>query len=155
MSLNCKQLIKSQEIYQKLETLWYTFCVRTLFGAFVFDFLVHAILKEAKCEPLIRCLKRCLIRCAPLKTVYICNEKPEVNLKDDSFILKLFNPKTTERQKWNIINDTKNSKKSANKITLLKSSFGEAIINNFKTAIFLNYKFSRLGCFFEEKNNKN
>ena len=49
----------------------------------------------------------CLKRCAPIKTVYICNEKSKVNLKNDNFISKLFNPKTTERQKWNITNDTK------------------------------------------------
>ena len=93
----------------------------------------------------------CPKRCAPLKTVYIRNDKPKLNLKDDSFISKLFNPKTTERQKYNTKNDTKNSKKSANKITLIKNSFGEAITNNFKMANFLNYIFSRLGCFFEEK----
>ena len=73
----------------------------------------------------------CLKRCAPLKTVYSPNDKPKVTLKDDSFISKLFNPETTERHKWNTINDTRNSKKSANKITLLKNSFGEAITNNF------------------------
>ena len=61
----------------------------------------------------------CLKICAPLKTVYIRNDKPKLNLKDDSFISKLFNPKTTERQKWNI-----------------KKSFGEAITNNFKLANF-------------------
>ena len=45
--------------------------------------------------------------------------------------------------------------KKANIIKLLrKIHFGEGITNNFKIANFSSYKFSRLGSFFEEKNNE-
>ena len=54
----------------------------------------------------------CLKRCAPLETVYIRNDDSKVNLNDDIFKSKLFNLKTTERPKWNIVNDTRTSKKS-------------------------------------------
>ena len=52
------------------------------------------------------------------------------------------------------MNETRSSKKSENKITIVKNSFGEAVANNFKIASFFNYKFSRVGCLFEEENNE-
>ena len=86
-------------------------------------------------------------------TIYVCiwNEKPKVNLKDNTFKSNLFNSKTTERQKWYIVNDTRKPQKSANNITLLKISFGEALANNFKMANFLNYKFCPRMFFFRQK----
>ena len=86
-------------------------------------------------------------------TIYVCiwNEKPKVNLKDNTFKSNLFNSKTTERQKWYIVNDTRKPQKSANNITLLKISFGEGLANNFKMANFLNYKFCTRMFFLSQK----
>ena len=91
--------------------------------------------------------------CAPQKTIFIRNDKPKVNYEDDKFISQLFNSKKSEREKWSIINDTRNSKKSSNLIPLLRNSFGDFITNNLQMANLLNYKFSTLGCFYE-KNSK-
>ena len=68
--------------------------------------------------------------CAPQKTIFIRNDKPKVNYEDDKFISQLFNSKKSEREKWSIINDTINSKKSSNFIPLLRNSFGDFINNN-------------------------
>ena len=91
---------------------------------------------------------KCLKRCALLETVCISNDKPKINLKDNSFISKFFNSKRIGRDKRNIINDTRNSKKSTKKITLLKIHLLKQYIYNFKMANLLNYKFFRLGCSF-------
>ena len=88
--------------------------------------------------------------CALQKTIFIRNYKPKVNYKDDKFISQLFNSKKTEREKWKIINDTRNTKKSSNLILLLKNSFGDFIINKLQMANMLNYKFSTLECFYEK-----
>ena len=88
--------------------------------------------------------------CAPQKIIFIRNDKPKVNYKDDKFISQLFNSKNCKRKKWSIINDTRNSKKSSNLIPLLRNSFGYFITNNLQIANLLNYKFSTLGCFFEK-----
>ena len=90
---------------------------------------------------------------SPRKTIFIRNDKPKVNYEDDKFISQLFNSKKSERKKWSIINDTRNSKKSSNLIPLLRNSFGDFITNNLQMANLLNYKFSTLGCFYE-KNSK-
>ena len=89
-------------------------------------------------------------KCAPQKTSFILNDKPKVNYEDDKFISQLFNSKKSEREKWSIINDTRNSKKSSNLIPLLGNSFGNFITNNLQMANVLNYKFSTLGCFYEK-----
>ena len=91
--------------------------------------------------------------CAPQKTIFICNDKPKINYEDDKFISQLFNSKKSEREKWRIINDTRNSKKSSNLIPLLRNSFGNFITNNLQMANLLNYKFLTLRCFYE-KNSK-
>ena len=88
---------------------------------------------------------------APSKTVYIFNDKPKINLKDDNFISKVLNAKTIERQKCNIVKDTRNSKNSSNKIELLKDSYGETITNKFKVVNLPNYISSRLGCILRKK----
>ena len=49
--------------------------------------------------------------CAPQKTIFFRNDKPKVNYEHDKFISQLFNSKKSEREKWSIINDTRNSKK--------------------------------------------
>ena len=91
--------------------------------------------------------------CAPQKTIFIRNDKPKVNYEDDKFISQLFNSKKSEREKWSLINDRRNSKKSSNLIPLLRNSFGDFISNNLQMVNLLNYKFSTLGCF-NEKNSK-
>ena len=48
--------------------------------------------------------------CDPQKTTFNRNDKPKVNYEDDKFISQLFNSKISEREKWSIINDTRNSK---------------------------------------------
>ena len=92
-------------------------------------------------------------KCAPQKTIFIRNDKPKVNYEDDKFISQLFNSKKSEREKWSIINDTRNSKKSSKLIPLLKNSLGDFITNNLQMSNLLNYKFSLLGSFYE-KNSK-
>ena len=91
--------------------------------------------------------------CAPQKTIFIRNNNQKVNYEDDKFISHLFNSKKSEREKWSIINDIRNSKKSSNLIPLLRKSFGNFITNNLQMANLPNYKFSTLGCFYE-KNSK-
>ena len=86
--------------------------------------------------------------CAPQMTIFISNDKPKVSYEDDKFISQLFNSKKSESEKWSIINDTRNSKKSSNLIPLLRNSFGDFITNNTQMANLLNYKFSSLGCFY-------
>lgn len=44
---------------------------------------------------------------APIKTVFIRNDKPKT-LKTDDQIRKLFNAETNEANKWKIINNTNN-----------------------------------------------
>ena len=89
--------------------------------------------------------------CAPQKTIFIRNSKPKVNYEDEKFISQLFNSKKSERKKWSIINDTRNSKKKSNLIPLLRNSFGNFITNNLQMANLLNNKFSTLGCFYEKR----
>ena len=68
---------------------------------------------------------------APIKTVFIRNDKPKT-LKTDDQIRKLFNAETNEANKWKIINNTRNSPKIATEITCLKNSFNEPIVENKK-----------------------
>ena len=48
--------------------------------------------------------------CGPQNTIFIRNDKPKVNYEDDKFISQLLSSKISERKKWSIINDTRNSK---------------------------------------------
>ena len=91
--------------------------------------------------------------CTPQKTTFIRNDKPKIEYEDDNFLSQLFNSKKSEREKWSIINDTRNSKKSSNLIPLLRNSFGDFITNYLQMVNLPKYKFSTLGCFYE-KNSK-
>ena len=51
-----------------------------------------------------------IVACAPKKVVFIRNNKPKKSIQDDSYISKLFDSKTKDK-KWQIINDTRNTKK--------------------------------------------
>ena len=61
--------------------------------------------------------------CAPQKTISIRNDKPKINYEDDKFISQLFNSKKSQREKWSIINDTRNSKQSSNLNPLFRNYF--------------------------------
>ena len=70
-------------------------------------------------------------------------------------ILKNFNQliesSTSERKKWNLINEVRNSVKTTTTVYSLKNSFNEIITEKTKIASLLNLKFSKLE-FFESRN---
>ena len=71
------------------------------------------------------------------------------NLHDNLIInsKKAFNNLKTDREKWNFINEMRNSRRTKTQITSLRNVFGDIITNQKQIANFLNYKFSKLGDF--------
>ena len=57
----------------------------------------------------------------------------------------------TEREKWNFINEARNSKKSKTKISSLKNVFGDIYTDQNKIVNLLNYRFSKLGDYLGSK----
>ena len=82
---------------------------------------------------------------APLKTVFIRTERSETKLENNDFIKSIFKKAESEKTKWNIINDSRNSTKFIQNIFCLKKYFDEVIADNYKMVQMLNYKFSKLG----------
>ena len=82
---------------------------------------------------------------APLKTVFIRTEKSKIKLESNYFIKSIFKQADSEKTKWNIINDSRNSTKFSQNIFYLKKCFDDVITDNYKMAQLLNYKFSKLG----------
>ena len=82
---------------------------------------------------------------SPLKTVFIRTEISKFKLESSDFIKSIFKKADSEKTKWNIINDSRNSTKFSQNIFYLKSCFDDAITVNYKMAQLLNYKFSKLG----------
>ena len=82
---------------------------------------------------------------APLKTVFIRTEKSKIKLESNDFIKSIFKKADSEKTKWNIINDSRNSTKFSQNTFYLKNCFDDVITDNYKMAQLLNYKFSKLG----------
>ena len=57
----------------------------------------------------------------------------------------------TEREKWNFINEARNSKKSKTEISSLKNVFGDIYTDQNKIVNLLNYRFSKLGDYLGSK----
>ena len=70
----------------------------------------------------------------------------------EKFHNQLIESSTSERKKWNLINELRNSVKTTTTVYSLKNSFNEIITEKTKIASLLNLKFSKLGEFFESKN---
>ena len=82
---------------------------------------------------------------APLKTVFIRTEKSKFQLESNDFIKSIFKKADSEKTKWNIIKDSRNSTKFSQNIFYLKNCFDDVITDNCKIAQLLNYKISKLG----------
>ena len=69
------------------------------------------------------------------------------NLQKDKFVYQIntFNNLTSEKDKWNFINEARNSLKTKTEIVSLKNSFGDLVTNQKQIANLLNYRFSKLG----------
>ena len=91
-------------------------------------------------------LEKIIYHVAPPKKVFIRNDKPK-KIKTDQDINELFSMEMKDRKKWQIINDTRNSKITSNVINCLRNSFGDVVTESVKMANLLNYKFATLGDF--------
>ena len=65
---------------------------------------------------------------------------------------KKFLSLTTEREKWNFINEVRNSVRTKTDISCLRNSFGDLETDQKRIANLLNYRFSKLGDLFGDKN---
>ena len=81
---------------------------------------------------------------APLKTVFIRNEKSKVKLESNDFIKSIFKKADSEKTKWNTINDSRNSTKFSQNIFYLANCFDNVITDSYKMAHLLKYKFSKI-----------
>ena len=70
----------------------------------------------------------------------------------EKFHNQLIESSTSERKKWNLINEVRNSVKTTTTVYSLKNSFNEIITEKTKIDSLLNLKFSKLGEFFESRN---
>ena len=70
----------------------------------------------------------------------------------EKFHNQLIESSTSERKKWNLINEVRNSVKTTTTVYSLKNSFNEIITEKTKIASLPNLKFSKLGEFFESRN---
>ena len=59
--------------------------------------------------------------------------------------IDFFRNLTSEKDKWNFINEARNSKRTKANISSLKNSFGDLITDPKRIANLLNYRFSKLG----------
>ena len=64
--------------------------------------------------------------------------------------IKYFNGLTSEKDKWNLINESRNAKRTATTISSLKNSFGDIVTGDLRIANLLNYRFSKLGDYLGE-----
>ena len=68
-----------------------------------------------------------------------------INSNRSDFQFECFNNLKSERDRWNFINETKNSKRTKTEIFSLKNSFGDTVTDQKRIANLLNYRFSKLG----------
>ena len=71
-----------------------------------------------------------------------------INSNRSDFQIEYSNNLKSERDRWNIINDTRNSKRLKTEILSLKNSFGDIVTDQKRFANLLNYRFSKLGEYF-------
>ena len=75
--------------------------------------------------------------------------------------IEFFRNLTSEKDKWNFINEARNSQRTKTNISSLRNSFGDLITDPKRIANLLNYRFSKLGDYASKKipykklNNKN
>ena len=67
-----------------------------------------------------------------------------INSNRSDFQFECFNNLKSERDRWNFINETKNSKRTKIEIFSLKNSFGDTVTDQKRIANLLNYRFSKL-----------
>ena len=65
--------------------------------------------------------------------------------KFEKFHNQLIESSISERKKWNLINEARNSVKTTSTVYSLKNSFKEIITEKTKIANLLNLKFNKLG----------
>ena len=70
----------------------------------------------------------------------------------EKFHNQLVESSTSERKKWNLINEVRNSVKTTTTVYSIKNSFNKIITEKTKIANLLNLKFSKLGEIFESRN---
>ena len=73
-----------------------------------------------------------------------------LNLDRDENKSKYFLELTNEREKWNFINEARNSLRTKTVIPSLKNVFGDYVTDQKKVANLLNYRFSKVGDFIEQ-----
>ena len=71
-----------------------------------------------------------------------------INSNRSDFQIESFNNLKSERDKWNFINETRNSKRMKTEVFSLKNSFGDIVTDQKRIANLLNYRFSKLGEYF-------
>ena len=59
--------------------------------------------------------------------------------------IKIFQNLTSEKDKWNFINEARNAHRTKTHISSLRNSFGDLITDPKRIANLLNYRFSKLG----------
>ena len=69
----------------------------------------------------------------------------------DNYQRQLIEATESSRLRWNLINETLHCKKTKACVTAVWNSFGDILTDNQKICNFLNYKFSKLGEFFTNK----
>ena len=68
-----------------------------------------------------------------------------INSNRSDFQFECFSNLKSERDRWNFINETKNSERTKTEIFSLKNSFGDTVTDQKRIANLLNYRFSKLG----------
>ena len=87
----------------------------------------------------------------PQSLIYQQNQNnliENINSNRSDFQIEYFNNLKSERDRWNFINETRNSKRMKTEIFSLKNSFGDIVTDQKRIANLLNYRFSKLGEYF-------
>ena len=98
------------------------------------DVLYTASDAEYMCRIIKKILTEVIRYHAPLKTVFIRTEKSKIKLKSNDFIKSILKKADSEKTKWNIKNDSRNSTKFSQNIFYLINCFDDVITDNYKMA---------------------
>ena len=89
----------------------------------------------------------------PNNTVYTTLKSQFLdNIQDDqmNYQTNWFKTLTTEKGKWNFINEVRNEKRTKTEIRSLRNCFDDIVTDEKKVANLLNYRFSKLGDYLGE-----
>ena len=69
----------------------------------------------------------------------------KINQDKIQYQINVFNGFTSEKDKWNFINEARNTRRSNVQIHSLRNCFGDTVTDDLRMANLLNYRFSKLG----------